>query len=57
LEFVTVGDIVQYGLHEYIDQFQSKLNQTALAIYERFFALKPPPASKTNPTVASLITA
>jgi len=57
LGFVTVDEIIQFGLHEYIDQFQTKLNQTAQAIYERFFALKPPPASKTNLTVASLINA
>ena len=54
LEFVTVDDVLRFGLHEYIDQFQTKLNQTAQAIFERFFAFKPPPASKENPTVVSL---
>jgi uncharacterized alpha-E superfamily protein len=54
LEFVTVEDIVQYGLHQYIDQFQEKLNQTSQAIYERFFALKPPPASNSKPAIVSL---
>jgi uncharacterized alpha-E superfamily protein len=54
LEFATVDDIIRLGLHEYIDQFQTKLNQTAQAIFERFFAFKPPPASKAGPMVVSL---
>jgi uncharacterized alpha-E superfamily protein len=57
LEYATLDEIIQFGLHEYIDQFQTKLNQTAQAIYERFFAIKPLPASTTNPTVAPLIDA
>jgi len=54
LEFVTVDDIIRCGLHEYIDQFQKKLNQAAQAIFERFFALKPPPATGKNTTVETL---
>ncbi len=54
LEFATVGDIIHCGLHEYIDRFQEKLNQTSQAIYERFFALKPPPALNSKPTIESL---
>ena len=54
LEFATVDDIIRCGLHEYIDQFQTKLNQAAQAIFERFFALKPPPAAGKNATVATL---
>jgi uncharacterized alpha-E superfamily protein len=38
VEWGKVDDIVQFGLHEYIDQFQAKLNQTTEAIGERFFA-------------------
>jgi uncharacterized alpha-E superfamily protein len=51
LAFVTVDDIIRCGLHEYIDQFQRKLNHTSRAIFDRFFALKTPPASNPNPTV------
>ncbi len=57
LEFVTVDDIIQRGLHEYIDEFQANLNETAQAIFERFFAFKPPPAMNANPTVQLLSTA
>jgi uncharacterized alpha-E superfamily protein len=54
LELVTVDDILGRGLHEYIDEFQTKLNQAAQAVFERFFAFRPAPASKTNPTVRVL---
>ena len=57
LEFVTVDDIIQRGLHEYIDEFQANLNETAQAIFERFFAFKLPPAMNANPTVQLLSTA
>ena len=50
LEFTTVDEIIRGGLHEYIDQFQTRLNQTAQAIFDRFFAFKRPAASKTSPT-------
>jgi uncharacterized alpha-E superfamily protein len=43
LEFATVDDIFRGGLHEYIDQFQAKLNRTGEAISDRFFACKSPP--------------
>jgi uncharacterized alpha-E superfamily protein len=55
LEFATVQDIIQFGLHEYIDRFQSKLNQASQAIYERFFAFKPSPSPKASPTLGTLI--
>jgi uncharacterized alpha-E superfamily protein len=51
LAFVSVDEIIQYGLHEYIDQIQTKLNLTGRAIVERFFAPKPTPTSNTSPTV------
>jgi uncharacterized alpha-E superfamily protein len=40
LECGTVDDIMRTGLHEYIDRFQTKLNQTSETIGERFFAVK-----------------
>jgi uncharacterized alpha-E superfamily protein len=54
LAFVTVDDILRCGLHEYIDQFQTKLNQTSQAIFDRFFAFKVPPALNTTPTAKVL---
>lgn len=49
LEFATVDDIIRCGLHEYIDRFQTKLNQSAQAISERFFTLQ----SRAMPNVNS----
>jgi len=54
LEFVTVDEIIRYGLHEYIDQFQSRLNQTGQAIHDRFFAFKLPAAASRNATLEPL---
>jgi hypothetical protein len=52
--FDRVDVIIRCGLHEYIDQFQTKLNQAAEAIHERFFAFKLPPATSENATVGTL---
>jgi uncharacterized alpha-E superfamily protein len=54
MELATVDDIMGRGLHEHIDQFQGKLNEAAQAVFERFFAFRPAPASKTSPTVRVL---
>ena len=54
LTFATVDDIIRFGLHEYIDHFQTKLNRTSQAIFERFFAFTFPPSSNTNSTVKLL---
>jgi len=57
LEFVRVDDILRYGLHEYIDLFQTKLNQAGQAVGEKFFVSKSArdfPATKPNPVVNSL---
>jgi uncharacterized alpha-E superfamily protein len=54
LEFVTVEDILLCGVHEFIDQLQVNLNRTGQAIFDRFFALKLPSTSHTNPTVGLL---
>jgi uncharacterized alpha-E superfamily protein len=53
LAFVTVDDILRYGLHEYIDQFQTKLNLTSQAIFDRFFAFKLSPRS--HPTLTEKV--
>jgi uncharacterized alpha-E superfamily protein len=51
LTFVTVDDIIRCGLHEYIDQFQTKLNGAGQAIFDRFFAFKLAHTSNTNSNV------
>ncbi len=40
-EFVDVKEIFDFGLHEYIDQFQARNNEVAADIFNTFFALKP----------------
>lgn len=41
LEYAEVEDIVQMGLHEWVDAFQTKLNRTGEAVHDTFFALDP----------------
>ena len=38
LDYTDVNDIFEFGLHEYLDQFQSKLDHVGRAIGETFFA-------------------
>jgi uncharacterized alpha-E superfamily protein len=46
LSFASVDEIINAGLHEYLDELQTKLNQIGQGIYEAFFALKTPAPSK-----------
>ncbi|HEX3726617.1 MAG TPA: alpha-E domain-containing protein, partial [Pirellulales bacterium] len=41
LDYTQVTEIIDQGLHEFIDAFQVRLNQVDAAIYETFFALRP----------------
>jgi uncharacterized alpha-E superfamily protein len=40
LDYTTIDDIVEQGLHEFVDAFQSKLNKIGTAIYEDFFTTR-----------------
>ncbi len=40
-EFAQPADIIQIGLHEFIDSLQSKLNDLDAAIFDAFFAVRP----------------
>jgi uncharacterized alpha-E superfamily protein len=40
LEFTEVDDIIQVGLHEYLDQLQMKINQISDKINTNFFQIK-----------------
>ncbi|MBI2826531.1 MAG: alpha-E domain-containing protein [Planctomycetia bacterium] len=40
-DYTQVSDIIDQGLHEYLDHFQTKLNQVGDAISETFFAPRP----------------
>ncbi len=48
LAYTTVGDIMEAGLHEFLDSLQSKLNRVGEAIHETFIALdsEPEPVSE-----------
>lgn len=39
LEFADINDIINAGMHEYLDDIQRKLNDISSAIYESFFAV------------------
>jgi uncharacterized alpha-E superfamily protein len=43
LDYASVRDIIDRGLHEFIDGFQTKLNQVGAALDEVFFAPRPIP--------------
>ncbi|WP_273565590.1 alpha-E domain-containing protein [Maribacter halichondriae] len=38
LEFISIKDIFEIGLHEYLDGFQQKLNAVSIGLYDSFFA-------------------
>lgn len=40
MAYAQVDDIITGGLHEFIDQFQVRLNQCGQAIFETFFAMR-----------------
>ena len=42
LSYATVEEILSVGLHEYVDQFQSRLNQVGNGVFDTFFAMKQP---------------
>jgi uncharacterized alpha-E superfamily protein len=46
LSFTSVDEIIKSGLHEYLDDLQTKMNQVGAGIYETFFALKQPKLGK-----------
>lgn len=41
LDYAQIGDIIDQGLHEFIDSFQIKLNQVGESIQTTFFANRP----------------
>ena len=41
LDYVTIEEIFEIGLHEYLDRLQSRMNDVGEKIFETFFALQP----------------
>ena len=37
MDYMRIGDIIEHGLHEYIDNFQTQLNLVGNAIHDDFF--------------------
>jgi len=42
LSFTSVDEVISSGLHEYLDNLQTRMNQVGGGIFETFFALKTP---------------
>jgi uncharacterized alpha-E superfamily protein len=41
LEYLTIEEIIERGIHEFLDQLQQEMNKVNNGIYETFFALAP----------------
>jgi uncharacterized alpha-E superfamily protein len=41
LDYTQIGEIIEQGLHEFIDAFQVQLNEVGESIQETFFAMRP----------------
>jgi uncharacterized alpha-E superfamily protein len=46
LSYASVDEVINHGLHEYIDTLQMKMNQVGGQIHDTFFAQKSAPASQ-----------
>lgn len=53
LSYASVDDVIQRGVHEYVDEFQNKLNLIGQGIFETFFAGKTPAPQKKTSRVAA----
>ena len=42
LAYTAVDEIITQGLHEYLDEFQTRLNRIGAGIFDTFFAMKTP---------------
>jgi uncharacterized alpha-E superfamily protein len=41
LEFADINDVFEYGLHEYLDKLQERLNNISELIYNQYFKIQP----------------
>jgi uncharacterized alpha-E superfamily protein len=48
LSFTGVDEVIQAGVHEYLDNLQTRMNQVAGGIFETFFAFKTPKTEKRS---------
>ena len=52
LSYASVDEMIGAGLHQYLDNLQTRMNQVGAGVYETFFALKMPKITK-KPLVAT----
>jgi uncharacterized alpha-E superfamily protein len=53
LDYTNIDEILQTGMHEFIDRFQKQVNSVGEAIFDTFFALRPiavPAPNRQNQT-------
>ena len=48
MDYTRIEEVIERGLHEYIDDLQTQLNTIGEAMYEDFFEVKPPLASPAS---------
>jgi uncharacterized alpha-E superfamily protein len=48
LEYTDINEVIDHGMHEYLDGLQIRLNQVDEAIGNTFFNLKPLIGASTN---------
>ncbi len=48
LDFLTIEEIIEMGLHEFLDNLQGRINNTGEKVFETFFALEPLDGSSEN---------
>ncbi len=55
LDYLTIEEIMQTGIHEFLDDLQNRMNHVGERIYEAFFALQPvvSPLVQTQTQVSS----
>ncbi|MDP1797031.1 MAG: alpha-E domain-containing protein [Planctomycetaceae bacterium] len=50
LDYSNIDEIMQSGLHEFVDRFQNRLNAVGEAVSETFFAVKPVEGVRPRPS-------
>jgi uncharacterized alpha-E superfamily protein len=46
LDYTHVSDVIDAGMHEFIDILQAKLNDVGAAVHTTFFAARPSPGTR-----------
>jgi uncharacterized alpha-E superfamily protein len=46
LSYTSVDEVIASGLHEYIDDLQTRMNKVGAGVHEEFFALRTPDSTR-----------